>query len=82
MPCPEKRPVSPRQLIGLYPPDAISSMHRDLEATLEAINAKNGELIIEPVAISSVDCTVCRPLWLVQTDPRSVHVRSGNPLDL
>ena len=55
VPSPEKRPVPPRQLVGLDAPDAISSVHRDLEATLEAIDAKNGELILEYGAISSVD---------------------------
>ena len=55
VPCPEKLPVPPRQLVGLDAPDALSSVHRDLEATLEAINAKNGELILEYGAISSVD---------------------------
>ena len=55
VPCPEKRPVPPRQLVGLDAPDAIWSVHRDLEATLEAIDAKNGELILEYGAISSVD---------------------------
>ena len=73
VPCPEKRPVPPRQLVGLDAPNAISSVHQDLEAILEAINAKNGELILEPGAISSIDQTVCRPLWLLQTDPLSVH---------
>ena len=55
VPCPEKRPVPPRQLVGLDAPDAISSVHQDLEATLEAIDAKNGELVLEYGAISSVD---------------------------
>ena len=53
--CPEKRPVPPRQLVGLDAPDAISSVHRDLEATLKAIDAKNGKLVLEYGAISSVD---------------------------
>ena len=58
MPCPEKRPVPPRQLVGLDAPNAISSEHQDLEAILVAID---------------IDQTVCRPLWLLQTDPLSVH---------
>ena len=47
IPCLEKRPVPPRQLVGLDAPDAISSVHQDLEAILKPSTPKMANLFLK-----------------------------------
>lgn len=66
-----------RRLAHPDAPDAISFVHKDWLAILIAIGPRNGGLTLEPIAIFLMGDIVCRPLQLVQTVPRSYHVKSA-----